>query len=121
MPFQFKSSVIVLQTVIKVHLSYRCLVYNFSSPILFYLVNIYNGIESYIISIRLNILSLSLMRYVTLQIHHIVAAVITDPTLRFRCFRFIWVEDLFNRTASYSIVQSGFLRSTFSSFCLFPL
>ena len=60
MPFQFKSSVIVLQTVIKVHLSYRCLVYNFSSPILFYLVNIYNGIESYnvgIISIRLNILS----------------------------------------------------------------
>ena len=50
----------MLQTVIKVHLSYRCLVYNFSSPLLFYLVNIYNGIESYnvgIISIRLNILS----------------------------------------------------------------
>ena len=92
MPFQFKSSVIVLQTVIKVHLSYRCLVYNFSSPILFYLVNIYNGIESYnvgIISIRLNILS-SFMVLVVLLISSRALINAIDYLSIIESYLFLW-------------------------------
>jgi len=91
-PFQFKSSVIVLQTVIKVHLSYRCLVYNFSSPILFYLVNIYNGIESYnvgIISIRLNILS-SFMVLVVLLISSRALINAIDYLSIIESYLFLW-------------------------------